>query len=122
MKQFSIRFAIFSAVIACGLAAWDHFTPEKFHVVNGWLSFSILCVVTYFMHLLLARAGEKQPGHFVRTFMGTTTLKLFLFLVIILLYCVLERETAMKFSLGFLAQYFLFTSFEVWALLKHFNK
>lgn len=55
-------------------------------------------------------------------FMTITGLRLFGYLIIILIYAVLKREAALGFTLLFLLMYFLFSAFEVMTLLRLFKK
>ncbi len=55
-------------------------------------------------------------------YMTLAGLRLFGYLIIILIYAVLKREAALGFTLLFLLMYFLFSAFEVISLLKLFKK
>jgi uncharacterized membrane protein len=79
-------------------------------------------VVTGLIHHILISAGKKKPAHFIRTFMTLTTLKLLVFVLLVLAYVFINRAEALGFAIGFLAMYLLFTVFEVTSLLKHFKQ
>jgi hypothetical protein len=72
------------------------------------------------MHFILLRSGQGDPKAFVRMFMGLTTFKLFIFLLVIVAYAFTHKATAVSFILHFLIFYLLFTTFEVVLLYKHF--
>lgn len=55
-------------------------------------------------------------------YMAVSGLRLFGYLIIILIYAVLKREAALGFTLLFLLMYFLFSAFEVMTLLRLFKK
>lgn len=66
--------------------------------------------------------SNPDPRTFVMRFMGITGIKLFLNLIIILVYGLNFREKAISFALYFMAIYFLFTFFESYSLIQEINK
>jgi len=93
------------------------------------LSLSIIIIVPVFFftatsvqhYILLSSSGEKEAKHFIRYFMASTGLKLFVFTIILVIYALLFRSSAKGFILYFLASYLIFTSFEIYSLLKFFS-
>ena len=54
-------------------------------------------------------------------FLGVTGIKLFLNLIIILIYGLTHRKSAVSFAMFFLGIYFLFTFFESYSLIRATN-
>lgn len=117
--NYNIIFGIFSALTGLGLFFYNLFAPLKATHPLSWLIWGIFVGVTFLIHYLLTRPG-KTPQQFVRMFMGLTSLKLFGFLMFLVLYALIETEGAFVFILHFLVFYLLFTVFEVITLYKHF--
>lgn len=115
-----VRLGIFSAILAAGLFAWNHFAPPQNTHPLSWGILAFFILITAFIDFLLTRPG-RSPQSFVRTFMAVTTLKLFLFLLILVLYAFVDREGAFVFIFHFLVFYLLFTAFEVAVLMRHFR-
>lgn len=117
--NYNIIFGIFSALTGLGLFFYNLFAPLKATHPLSWLIWGIFVVVTWLIHYLLTRPG-KTTQQFVRMFMGLTSLKLFGFLMFLVLYALIETEGAFVFVLHFLVFYLLYTVFEVITLYKHF--
>lgn len=121
MTEFIKKASIFSFLLAVTLFLWNYNADEKMYVRNIWLAYFLILTVTVITHYLLIKAGEKNPAHFIRSYIAMTGIKLFLYLLVITVYCAACPATALNFSIAFLAIYFLFSSFEVIVLLKHFK-
>ncbi|MGL5890830.1 MAG: hypothetical protein ACRC3B_13135 [Bacteroidia bacterium] len=120
-KSFLIRLAIFSAVVGGLLLVWNTTMPVwwRQHPLS-WVLLCFFVVVTALVHYILLRSAQGDPKAFVRMFMGLTTFKLFIFLLVIVAYAFTHKATAVAFILHFLVFYLLYTSFEVVLLYKHF--
>lgn len=96
---------------------------EEKWVSNSW-PFIILFFVSFtiIMHRYLLKATEDQPKKFVFAFMMFTTVKILLYLGVILVYVFINRADAVAFIMAFFLNYFLFTAFELTAVLKLFQK
>jgi len=78
--------------------------------------------ITIGVHLIITKAGKKEIRQFSTYFMGSTTAKLFIYLIFIVVYVFVDKEHAVPFLLTFLSLYFLFTFFETYSLLKDLKK
>lgn len=121
MRNFLIKLSLFSITVAVIVFCWNHFAPEKFYVEDIWLVFGFFILATSAVHYWMVSAAKKKPGQFVNNFMAVTGIKLFLFMIILLVYCLLNRTNAIPFAIGFLVLYFLFSAFEVTALIRNFR-
>jgi predicted transporter len=122
MQNFIKKLLLFSFGISCIIFCWDYFAPEKFYLEDIWFAFVFFIAATTFVHVRILAAEKKRPGLFIRNFMMLTVIKFFVYLIIIVAYCLLKPSSAVAFSSGFLILYFLFSAFEVTALRKHFNR
>jgi len=75
-------------------------------------------MLTASFHLILARGLKKNPDKFTYLFMGLSAGKLFILLVLIIIYLILRRETVITFLAGTFLLYLVFTFFEVKTLLR----
>ena len=122
LKSFYIQLALFSAAAFGILYLWQQYTSLRFQTNIGWLIVLFFIVATAFIHIMLTKASEESPKKFIMYFMTLTGVRLFGYLIIIMIYAVLKREAALGFTLLFLLMYFLFSAFEVATLLKLFKK
>ena len=74
--------------------------------------------MTVFFHIVLVRSLKKSPNKFSIVFMGLSAGKLFLMLIMIVLYLILKRDTVIAFLAGTFLLYLVFTLFEVKTLLR----
>jgi hypothetical protein len=68
--------------------------------------------------ILLSRSLEKKFNRFVSVFMLTTTVKLFLFIAIMIIYAFINRKDAVSFLLNFFILYLVYTVFEVTQIIR----
>lgn len=122
LRSFLPRLLVFSFFCAGISLAWQQYASPRFQTDMVWAIFAFFVLVTSAIHMILMRAAAESPRKFVVMFMAITGLKLFGYLIILLIYAFLKREAALGFILFFLVMYFLYTAFEVITLLKHFKK
>lgn len=121
-RSFYIQLALFSVFAFSVVGIWQQYTSARFQTHLDWAIVLFFIVASAFIHILLVRSAEKSPQKFIMNFMTITGLRLFGYLIIILIYAVLKREAALGFTLLFLLMYFLFSAFEVMTLLRLFKK
>jgi phage shock protein PspC (stress-responsive transcriptional regulator) len=116
-----------ACVLTGGIAHyWEASNPQdsvlipKFWVVFGFIAG--LTLIAYFMSL----AGMKsKPETSVMLIMGAIALKLVISMFFVLIYLQKFKVNSLYFAAEFFSIYFLFTIFEVYALLcklRHQNK
>jgi len=77
-----------------------------------------LYLATLGIFRLIAKSMESRLSRFANIYMLAIFAKLILFTVIILLYSFLNPDDAVSFMLTFFVYYFVFTSFEIYSLLR----
>jgi len=112
MKKYLTTFLIFIVAIAMSTMLFlKNYRPDYSFIV--WMIFIYFCVLTVAFHYGLIKSTQSRPQVFVRYYMATTTIKLFLNLIILVVYSVLNKSAAIPFIISFMIFYFLFTVFEV---------
>ena len=119
--KYYFRYSIFLALVAAALFCWNISQPEKFVHPLSWVIFGFFSVLFFLLHLFLLNAEDKKPGVFVRRFMGISTVRLFVLLIILVIYSMTHPTLAGLFIWHFLAFYFLFAGFEIGSLYNHFK-
>ena len=122
MKNFLLKLLLFSLVAAILDLCWMHFAPVEKHIPFVWPMLGFFTVLTIAFHNLSVNASKGKPQAFIRFYMGSTGLRLFLYMMIIIAYRFYDKPTLIPFAIGFMAHYFLFTAFEVPVLLKELKK
>ncbi|MGZ4053469.1 MAG: hypothetical protein ACXVPU_00030 [Bacteroidia bacterium] len=121
-RSFFIKLTLFSAVSFGALWLCQRFATPAFQTNLFWVIWLFFIVTTALIHIVLIKAAAQDPKKFVNYFMGITSLKLFAYLIIIIIYALLNRAGAQGFIVCFLLSYFLYSGFEVVTLIKHFKK
>ncbi len=121
-KAFFIKLAVFSIIVLGILMLFEHFASVHFQSNLYWVILLFFVLTTALIHVVLINAADRDPKKFVNYYMGITALKLFAYLIIILVYGLAQRDTAQGFIICFLITYFLYSGFEVATLMKHFKK
>jgi hypothetical protein len=86
------------------------------------VQFAVIALVTILSHIRLMNAIAFNVRKFNTTFLSLMSLKLFLYLVFILICLLIDRSEAINFVVSFLILYVLFTIFEVNKISKFLKK
>ncbi len=122
LRPFFIKLTLFSIVVLGIQLTWQHFASVHFQTKLYWVILLFFILTTAFIHVFLIRTADQDPKRFVNSYMGITALKLFAYLIIILVYGLTNRDTAQGFIICFLISYFFYSGFEVVTLMRHFKK
>jgi len=79
---------------------------------------AFFAIMTLAFHLILEGSFKKNPKNFSYIFMGLSAGKLFLMLLMIVVYLIIKRDTVIPFLGGTFLLYLVFTLFEVKTLLR----
>ena len=121
-SRYLLQYAVFLLLLAGALYFWNIKAPLDRISPAAWPLLGFLALAYLGSHFFMLGANGKKPGVFVRRFMGSTTIRLFLFLGIIVTYAFFNKGTAPVFIVHFLVFYVAFTAFEVASLYRHFRK
>jgi hypothetical protein len=119
-------YTIFTLLL--GLIAYfiDYNYPDKdLLILKFWVIFGTIATLTL-MAYIFSWIGIKKGGEFsIVAMMGGILLKLLFCMVLVLVYLLKFKVNDIIFAANFISLYFLFTAFEVYALLcnlRHQNK
>ena len=122
MTTFNIffkQFSILAGIILALSIIIDFFIP-KIHISQAYpFIFIALYLITLGIFWMLSKSMENRLSRFANAYMLVNFGKLIFFLIIILTYSYLYKEDAVSFMLTFFSYYFVFTSFEIMALLRN---
>jgi hypothetical protein len=83
---------------------------------------AFLLVVTILVHGFLIKASENDPRKFTSKYLGAMGLKMFIYLVFLVVFLFIDTAHAVPFLVSFLATYTAFTTYEVISILKFLKK
>jgi len=119
-KFFKALFSLSIFLTGLGLL-YANWMPQVLNAYHFLMMIGFLILVTSIVHIILIKVSEGKPQKFIRVFMVATMLKLILYFVFILTMGFLYRDQAAGLLIGFLVLYLLYTTLEVYFLIKHLN-
>jgi len=94
-------------------------------ILREYFSFSfpvlllVIFLITILFHRYLIRSVGESNRKFPAKFLGATGIKMGLYMILIIIYVILDRENAVPFLLVFMIVYLIFTIFEVVSVLNY---
>ena len=83
---------------------------------------AFLLVVTILVHAYLVKASENDPRKFTSKYLGAMGLKMFIYLVFLVLILFIDTAHAIPFLVSFLVTYAAFTIYEIISILNYLKK
>ncbi|HEU4717340.1 MAG TPA: hypothetical protein VFU15_05895 [Bacteroidia bacterium] len=125
MKKYGtylLLFTVFTAAVFVALYFWNANGPARWHVDNfAWIP-GIIAAVSISIHFYLISSKKKRPAVFVRRFMAISTLRMIVYLAIIIGYIFRGGPSVAAFIIQFGFAYFCFMIFEVATLYQDMRK
>lgn len=105
-----IIFSVILSFIAVGLL---FLLPTTWFTAALPYLFIFFLAVTLLSYYILIQAAQKKFIRFLNYYLLTTTVKLFLFIAVLITYIMLHKKDAVPFALAFFLLYLCYTVFEV---------
>lgn len=119
LQKFSKQLILISLITVTLTFGLTYVIPEKF-ISNSWPFIAgFFFAISLLVHRFLLKKSGGKHTKFVNAFLLTTTIKLLLFLAIIVIYVLLNRNDAIGFIFTFFTYYLIYTSFEIVSILKY---
>lgn len=123
IKRFFTVYTVFCILVAASVFSFDHFVSDIIRVPFIWGIFGFYVLATALFHLLSLKTAAGDPKMFIRSYMGSSLVRILLYAIVIVVYrFAAGKEHALVFALAFMAHYFVFTVFEVFVLLRQLKK
>ncbi len=117
--SYLVKLLIFSVVVVLAVYVWNANAAPEYGSNNAYFITGFFFLFSWFNHRFLTGAlKSNNKNEFTYRFLGSTGIKLFLSLMIILLMAFLHKQTIVPFAIMLMIHYFLFTAFEIIHLLK----
>ncbi len=120
-KKFLLNLTIFTVGVSIVAFIIFYFLPIAFTTPAWPYLILFFFSVTLLVHYVLLKSTAKKFSRFTANFMLSTALKLLLYLAVIVIYALFNKDDAINFIITFFALYVLFTIFEVVSIL-NFSK
>lgn len=83
---------------------------------------AILLLITLLVHFYLIRASENDTRKFTARYLGAMGLKMFIYLIFLVIVLFSDTARAVPFLVSFLVCYAAFTTYEVISILNYLKK
>ncbi len=117
LKKYIIRLLIFTVILSLIVFGLFSSVLEQFYLPIIPYLIAFFAFISILIHYLLLKASNFRIAKFSTFFMGSTSVKLFLYIIFLVIYVLVDKSNAVAFLLIFFALYFLFTIFETFSLL-----
>ncbi len=121
LKNFTVSLLIFSLVLYCIFYFLEPYFTGKTSFPQFWIIQLIMIIATWLLHYGFQQAVKKGGQASIRYFMGATSVKLMVFMMVMIIFGLLNKDKAFGFILHFFIFYLFYTSFEVALASKHFG-
>ncbi|MCK5535198.1 MAG: hypothetical protein KAI79_00150 [Bacteroidales bacterium] len=117
-NKFLVKIVALTAFIAViGGAVFYYILQEFYLPILPYLLFFVASITTGVFYIVFKALGKNSAQSFNVYFMGANGAKLLLFIFFFTIYLLVFQEGIIVFSISFLTLYFVYTIFEVWALV-----
>jgi len=110
---------IFSLVFVLIYLLFSYILPSQFFSLSLPYLFPFFIAVSLLSYHLLLKALHRRFSKFVNSFLAITGIKLFFFMLVLVIHILLFRSDAIAFSLNFFILYLGYTIFETVSLVKY---
>jgi hypothetical protein len=117
--SYLVKLILFSLVLTAAVVAWNMLAPPDYRSMAAYILLPFFVLYSYVTHLFLTRAlASENKNAFTLQFMGATGIKLFLSLIILVVFGVFNKPQIVPFAILYLFIYFAYTGFETVILFK----
>ena len=117
--DFFKRILLFSMILGIVVGGLYFILPENYITPALPLLFAFFIGASLTGYYYLIRSVGKKFIKFLNSYLLYTVVKLFLFITIMVVYILINRQDAVAFGITFLVLYFCYTIFEVIALVSY---
>jgi|WetSurMetagenome_2_1015567.scaffolds.fasta_scaffold469257_1 hypothetical protein len=111
--DFLRKIVIFSVILSFIAVGLSFLVPKTFFTPVLPYLFLFFLAVTIVSYYILIKAAQQKFIRFLNYYLLTTTVKLLLFIAVLMTYIMLNRNDAVPFALTFFLLYLCYTVFEV---------
>lgn len=117
--NFALYLFILTVIIsAIGWILVHTYLPDKYF--TGFLVLPLLFFfITLALHYYLMKSSQKENIKFTPRFIGATGIKMMIYVILIAIYLLINRNQAVSFLICFLICYLLYTTFEIISILSY---
>jgi F0F1-type ATP synthase assembly protein I len=117
-RLFTKQILVFSLIVAFLEFLLYYFLDSQWFSSSWPFVLAFFLAFTILMHRQLVKSAIGNAKKFITSFLLMTTIKILLYLAIIVIYVLINRDDALGFIVVFFVNYLFYTIFELNAVLK----
>ena len=122
LRKFTFTLLFIALVITVlGYGTFLFFVPQYYFPYFPVIP-AFLLLVTLLVHIYLVRASENDTRKFTAKYLGAMGLKMFIYLIFLIVFLFIDTTRAIPFLVSFLITYAAFTAYEVISILNYLKK
>ena len=122
LRKFTVTLIFISLFITLlGYGIFLFFVPQHYFPYFPAIP-AFLLLVTLLVHIYLVRASENDTRKFTAKYLGAMGLKMFIYLIFLVVFLFIDTDRAVPFLVSFLVTYAAFTTYEVISILNYLKK
>jgi hypothetical protein len=122
LRKFTFTLLFIALVITVlGYGLFLFFVPQHYFPYFPSIP-AFLLLVTLLVHVYLVRASENDTRKFTAKYLGAMGLKMFIYLIFLVIILFIDTARAVPFLVSFLVSYAVFTTYEVISILNYLKK
>lgn len=113
MKRFILQSTVFTIIVfILGAIVYSTLLQSYYRSILP-ITVLFFYLVTNLVHAYLLKIAVKSGSRFTSHYMAASFLKMFFYLIVAIVYALLNKENAKIFLVNFLILYIIYTTFEV---------
>ena len=122
LRKFTFTLLFIALIITVlGYGSFLFFVPQHYFPYFPVIP-AFLLLVTLLVHIYLVRASENDTRKFTTKYLGAMGLKMFIYLIFLVVFLFIDIARAVPFLVSFLITYAAFTAYEVISILNYLKK
>lgn len=122
LRKFTFTLLFIAVIITVlGYGIFLFFIPQYYFPYFPAIP-AFLLLVTLLVHVYLVRASENDTRKFTARYLGAMGLKMFIYIIFLVVFLLIDTARAVPFLVCFLVTYATFTAYEVISILNYLKK
>ena len=113
---------LLTILIALGIAGLIYSTGYTLVHPLVWYILAFFGIITLATFYAVRKGAEVDPGSFQNYFLASSTFRVLLCMMAVFIYVYLASERELQFTLNFFFIYFIYTGFEIYAILSNLRQ
>src|SRR5215510_8242977 len=98
---------VFTALLSLVAGILSFTLPDEYFVNQVWIMLVYFLVLSAVFQLILSQKKKGEPKKYIRAFLASTTIKLFIHIIVLLVFALVNKDKAIPIIITFFSIYLL---------------